>query len=187
MSETDDTMTDWQKRVEVLLDVIDQECDLRMERDHEFGANEVAECLIDQKREQVVNGLVGLIGQAQDRFNDDDRARAILRWRPDLAEPDLAKAMRQVSRALGVGYWYLPSLDEDGGKKKLQQCFAAAQLIYRLRAAEAHAEAEEMIAIEELFEPVMRDNPDLTLGEAMRDMERRTNETIRGLEGKSDE
>jgi hypothetical protein len=66
--------------VEALLAVIGQECNRRMARDHEFGVYgvyEVAEWLIDQKWEQVVNGLVGLIGQAQDRFNDDYRARAI--------------------------------------------------------------------------------------------------------------
>jgi hypothetical protein len=183
MRDNDDDVSTmgWQKRVEVLLAVIGQECNRRMARDHEFGVHEVAEWLIDQKREQVMNGLVGLIGQAQDRFNDDYRARAILRRRPDLAEPDLAKAMRQVSRALGVGYWYLLSL-EDGDKKKLQQCFAAAQLIYRLQAEEAQAEADAMLAVEEMIEPVVKDNPQLTLDEAMEEMKRRTDQTIRGLE-----
>jgi hypothetical protein len=141
MSGNDDTMTIWEKRIDVLLTVIGEECDRRMARDHRFGGDEVAECLIDQKPQEVVNGLVGLIGQSQERFNDEDRARRILGRHPDLAEPGLMQAMRQVARALGVGYWYLLALDENGDKDKLRQCFAAAHLIYRLRAEEANAES----------------------------------------------
>jgi hypothetical protein len=184
MSENDSTDTmNWEERLDALRRVLGEECNRCTARDHEFAADDVASWLINKKRKLVVNGLVGLIGQAQDRYNDEDRAQRILRRRPDLAEAELAKVMRQVSRTLGVGYWYLLTLAEADDHQKLRQCFGAAQLIHELRAAEAHAEAEAMQALEEMIEPVTKNHPEMPLGEAMREIERRTGETIRGLEG----
>jgi hypothetical protein len=180
-------LTDNEKRIESLLAVIGEECDRRLARDGEVRSDEVTKWLIREERKELLKGISGLIGVAMDRSNDAYQARQIIARHPDLAEPQVAQAIQQVARTLGVGYWYLCKLDAQGEKQKLRKCFDAAVLIHRLRAEEADAQADAMSTLEELVEPVTKDHPDMTLGEAMDEMKRRTEETIRGLEKSADE
>jgi hypothetical protein len=51
-----------------------------------------------------------------------------------------------------------------------------------LETAEANTVADAILAVEEMIQPVTEGHPEITLGETLREIERQTDETIRGLE-----
>jgi hypothetical protein len=126
-----------------------------------FNLNEIAEWLIREKREATVEALEALIGDAVEKWNDDCSVQGILKRNPAMSE--LVPLMRMVSETLGVGVWYLLTLPDDGA---LEVC-TAANLAWRLRADEDFARAKAFEAENELIEPVWKDHPEMTMGEAM--------------------
>jgi hypothetical protein len=148
-----------------------------MARDHELAPDDVAQWLLRRKRSAVIDGLTGIVCQVMEQWNDDDKVGRVLRAKPDL-EP-LVPVMRQVSETLGVSLWYLlDKLDDEQSKR----CLVVAHFIHKLREAEAVATLEAMKAAEDFLRPVMDGNPNMTVGQAVQELQRQTDKTIRGLE-----
>jgi hypothetical protein len=143
----------------------------------DFSPNEIAEWLINEKREATVEGLEALIVDALDRWNDQCSTHQMLKRNPNLSES--VSLMRTVSETLGVGVWYLLTLPND---KAIEAC-KAAELAFRLRAAEDFARADALEAECELMEPVWKDHPEMNSGEARAELKRQTDETLRRLDG----
>ena len=156
--------------------MIAAECDDRRKRDHRINSGDIAEWLVLHNRAAVIAGLSDLVCQVMEQRNDDKRVERVLRAKPELQPVE--ELLRQVSQALGVGLWYLLERDDE----RQQQCCAAAHLIHRLRSEEATASLEAMERFEEFVRPIMDGHPSMTVGEAIQEMQRKTDETIRGLE-----
>jgi hypothetical protein len=164
------------EKLKVLRKVIAAECDRRIKKDHRFAGHEVAEWLIRRKRKAVIDGLADLVYQFVDQRNDDISVERVLRAKPELRVPE--RALRGISQALGVPLWFmLEKLDNETNAK----CCAAACLVSRLQAEEAIARLDMAIQLDELLAPICEGRPDMTVGEAMRELQRRTDETIHGL------
>ena len=86
--------------------------------------------------------------------------------------------MRMISETLGIGVWYLLTLPGN----KIMEASSAAQLAWQLRADETVAIAETLKAENDLIEPICKDHPEMTAGEAMAELKRQTDETLRRLD-----
>ena len=166
----------WNENIEKLKAVALEQCNTRMNATGTVNTSEIAAWLTRKNRPLVIDALADLVCQTMEQWNDDDRAARELKRRPDLRQLD--ESIRQVSRVLGVGRWYLLTLD--GGE--LAQAYEATQLIHKLRAAEANATLEAMKRAEEFLRPVTDGHPDMTVADALIEIERQTDDTIRGLE-----
>lgn len=114
--------------------------------------------------------------QTMEQRNDDKRAERVLRAKPE-PQP-VEDLLRHVSQTLGIPLWYLLGLDDE----RRSQCCAAVQLIHNLRSEEFTAKVNEWDRFVELLRPVMDGHPSMTAGEALREIQRQTDATIRGLE-----
>jgi len=70
--------------------------------------------------------------------------------------------------------------------EKSKQCLETVCFISRLHVEESTAEAEALDREYELLRPVWDVHPDITFGQAMTELKRQTDETIRGLDAESD-
>jgi hypothetical protein len=126
----------------------------------------------------VIDGLTDLVSQEMEQWNDDDRVGRVLRAKPEL-RGDFESAMHQASQTLGVPLWYLlDKLDEE----QLQRSLAAADWIHELRIRETIAVRDAMKQAEEFLRPVTDGHPDMTVEQALRELKRQTDKTIRGLD-----
>jgi hypothetical protein len=166
----------YDKKLEALRAVIAAECDDRMARDHKLTPADVAAWLVRHKRAAVIDGLTDLVCQVMEQWNDDDRVKRVLRAKPELRERE--SAIRQLSRTLGVPAWYLLEF----GDERIVRCCDAAELIHALRIEEKIATRDAMIRAEEFLRPVTDGHPSMTVRDALQEIERQTDETIRGLE-----
>jgi hypothetical protein len=165
-------MTAWNKQLDALRAMIAAQCGLRMERDGKVSGREIAAWLLRHKRAAVIAALSDLVGQEMERRNDEDRVKHVLRVKPELRDRELP--MRLASQTLNVPMSYLLQLDDETS----EACFAADLLIHRLRLEESAATLEAMERTQELLRPVNG----MTIGEAFHELQRQTDETIRGLD-----
>jgi hypothetical protein len=128
-------------------------------------------------RNLVVGALEDIVCQTIKQLNDDSRTVRLLESRPDLRPHD--EGMRLVSEVLGVGRCFLHRLE--GGE--LERAFAAAKFILELREGECTASALAIQRLQEFLRPVTNGHPKMTVSEALTEIKRRTDETVRGLEG----
>lgn len=152
------------KNLEALRAAILAECDARWSRgDDQLDTSDVAAWLVRHKRAAVIDGLTDLVSQVIEQWNHDGDVREMLEAKPEL-QP-LEGLMRPVSETLGVPLWHLLEL----GEERLVRCCAAAHFIHQLRIEVAR----DAIREEEEF-----GRPNMTAGQALPKLNRRTVETI---------
>jgi hypothetical protein len=145
-----------------------------MKKEHRLNTAQLAEWLLEHHRAEVIAALGDLVGQAMERRNDERRTGKILSARPELQE--WVNSVRDMADMFGISTWFLLNLNGT----TFESCCDAALLISELRAEENKTVTESLRPELERLETVGDGN--MTVGEARRELERRANETIRGLE-----
>jgi hypothetical protein len=128
----------WNEKLNQLRTLVATECDARMRKDHQLSLVDVAEWLLGHHRQAVLEGLEDLVSQVMEQWDDDHRAKRLLRVRPDLVPEQWEtgiRSMRENAELLGVPLCYLLQLDAE----KCQQCLEVVCFIARLRADESAA------------------------------------------------
>jgi hypothetical protein len=137
--------------------------------------------LAENHREETMAALEDLVDQAVDRYNDELRVTDLLEENPALRDT-LAK-LRNASEETGVGTAYLLPLTRPDTLPLVETVLDGVEIIDGVRCAEALMEAESSRAELDRVLPVIEGNPTMTMREAMRKLERRTDETLRELDG----
>jgi hypothetical protein len=169
-------MNAYTEKLDALRKDIAAECELRMEREGKLSAKKVAEWLLRYRRAAVVDALQDLVCQVMEQSNDSDMVQGTLRAKPELRER--AAGMRSISQTLGVPLWYLLQIDDETA----EACVVADLLIHQLRIGEREAVLEGMKRVQEYVRPVTDGHPQMTLGDAFRELEQQTNDAIRNLD-----
>jgi hypothetical protein len=165
----------WNKNLDMLRAVISTECEDRIDRGDRLNTGQVAEWLVRHQPAAVAAALSDLVCQVMEQRNDNSRAARILRDSPGLAQR--VSGLRQISQTLGVPLWYLLKLDDE----KSCHCHAAAQFIHQLRAEADGAAAQALERLCEILRPVWDGRPNMTIREALGELEQQTDETLRRL------
>ena len=178
-------MIAWNEKLNALRAVIATECVARIRKDHKLNINDVAEWLLGTQRQAVIEGLTDLINQVIDQRNDDLRVKRLLGVSPDfkLEQSERLRGARENAETLGIPLSYLLQLDLE----KSKQCLETVCFISRLHVEESTAEAEAAQRQVEILRPVWDVHPDMTFGQAMAELKRKTDETIRELDAESEE
>jgi hypothetical protein len=141
-----------------------------------FTTGEMAEWLIEKHRETTLSALEALVIAAAAKWNDERRVKGILKRNPDMKQ--IIRGVRMVSETLGVSAWYLLTLPHED----LAKAYGAMVLAGDLQSAEAQATLNNELAELAQLEPVWKDHPEMTTGEAMVELKKQTDETLRGLD-----
>jgi hypothetical protein len=122
--------------------------------------------------------LEQLIEEAAQQRADDEGAQDMLEIRPSLRAVD--DEMRVVAETLGVQRRYLYSRTTE----QMEHACRLAEEIFKLHADEDAAMNAALERLQDELRPALAgcDTRDMTIGEARAELERRTAETIRGLE-----
>ncbi|HKD45172.1 MAG TPA: hypothetical protein VKD24_05900 [Candidatus Angelobacter sp.] len=183
-------MITWTEKLNALRAVIANECRARFAKHDKSTAGrplsvqDIAERVLTQHREAVIGGLEDLVNQFVDQWNDDITVRQRLGVRADFDLNRFVKipAARGFAETLGVPLSYFLRLPYEKCKQALDACC----FIAHLQAEESATDAEAKTRQVEILRPVWDVHPDMTFGQALSELKRQTDETIRGLDTESD-
>ena len=166
----------WDLKLNHLKQVIAAEAQERLSRGSKADPAELAEWAITHHRGAVAGALEDLLLAGLEAVHDDRYCAQVAT--ADYLESLRLESLRQSAATLGLGLWFLLSLD---GERLRAACEAAA-LVLDLRVKENQRCHEELLDLEKRLRPVAAETENLTLAEALRVLERRTAETISELE-----
>jgi hypothetical protein len=158
--------------------VIHAEMRVRTGSTEGFTIDEIARALLTNHRTLVIKALHNIVDQAVDAFNDNLRVQRILE-----ADQTGMKAhvpfFESVAEAMGIGTSDVMTMDPDSAKK----CADAMMFIADVQVAVATAETERQEEFMQRIGPIVDGHPEMRVGEAVAELERRTAKTIKELEG----
>jgi hypothetical protein len=148
----------------------------RFESQGAFAGDEIIEELLAADRDLVVAGLDAIVGEEVDRLNDEDTTEEFLVRYP--LDPQLVDLYRMVSETLHLPLWYLLSRQRNIGEEARK----ASLFIQNTRIGEKQARMDALKQAVDRIEPICKDHPKITAGEAERLLRQETERAIDKLE-----
>lgn len=125
------------------------------------------ESLLERDRGTVIRGLAAMVEEEMEARNDEHATQSVLKAHPEL-RPYL-KEIEVLSETLTCD------------RPTSQRCYAAAELIYRLREAECRVRAEMIKHERDRLTPIFDAHPGITVREARKLLADETERTLSGL------